>query len=89
VRVEEVVNWKSSNDFVGNRTRDLLFCNIMPRPTMIPRDLHVVLTTKMYSANNYLVKQLLDRLCGLVASVPGYRSRGPGSIPGSTRFSEK
>jgi hypothetical protein len=31
-----------------------------------------------------------DRLCGLVVSVPGYRSRGPGSIPGATRFfSEK
>jgi hypothetical protein len=24
-----------------------------------------------------------------VVSVPGYRSRGPGSIPGATRFSEK
>jgi hypothetical protein len=30
----------------------------------------------------------LDRLCGLVAKVPGYRSRGPGSIPDATRFSE-
>jgi hypothetical protein len=30
-----------------------------------------------------------DRLCGLVVRVPGYRSRGPGSIPGATRFSEK
>jgi hypothetical protein len=30
-----------------------------------------------------------DRLCGLVARVPGYRSRGPGSIPGATRFSER
>jgi hypothetical protein len=30
-----------------------------------------------------------DRLCGLVARVPGYRSKGPGSIPGATRFSEK
>jgi hypothetical protein len=28
-------------------------------------------------------------LCGLVDRVPGYRSRGPGLIPGSTRFSEK
>jgi hypothetical protein len=27
--------------------------------------------------------------CGLVVRVPGYRSRGPGSIPGATRFSEK
>jgi hypothetical protein len=30
-----------------------------------------------------------DRLCGLVVRGPGYRSRGPGSIPGSTRFPEK
>jgi hypothetical protein len=28
-------------------------------------------------------------LCGLVVRAPGYRSRGPGSIPGVTRFSEK
>jgi hypothetical protein len=32
---------------------------------------------------------LRDLLCGLVVRVPGYRSRGPGSIPGATRFSEK
>jgi hypothetical protein len=25
-----------------------------------------------------------DRLCGLVVRVLGYRSRGPGSIPGAT-----
>jgi hypothetical protein len=30
-----------------------------------------------------------DRLCGLVVRVPGYRSRGPGSIPSATVFSEK
>jgi hypothetical protein len=30
-----------------------------------------------------------DRLSGLVARVPGYRSRGLGSIPGATGFSEK
>jgi hypothetical protein len=30
-----------------------------------------------------------DRLCGLVVRVPGYRSRGVGSVPGVTRFSEK
>jgi hypothetical protein len=29
------------------------------------------------------------RLCGLVVRVLGYRSRGPGSIPGTTRFSGK
>jgi hypothetical protein len=31
----------------------------------------------------------VDRLCGLVVKVPGYRSRGPGSTAGTTRFSEK
>jgi hypothetical protein len=30
-----------------------------------------------------------DRPRGLVVRVPGYRSRGPGSIISATRFSEK
>jgi hypothetical protein len=29
-----------------------------------------------------------DRLCGLVARVPGYRSRGSGSASGATRVFE-
>jgi hypothetical protein len=29
---------------------------------------------------------LRDRLCDLVVRVPNYRSKGPGSIPGTTRF---
>jgi hypothetical protein len=36
-----------------------------------------------------VIFRLVDRLCGLLVRVPGYRSRGPGSIPGATRFSEK
>jgi hypothetical protein len=32
---------------------------------------------------------ITDSLCGLVVRVPGYRFRGPGSIPGATTFSEK
>jgi hypothetical protein len=31
----------------------------------------------------------LDRLCDLVVRFSGYRFKGPGSIPGATRFSEK
>jgi hypothetical protein len=31
----------------------------------------------------------IDRLCGLVVRIPGYKSRDPGSIPGTTRLSEK
>jgi hypothetical protein len=36
-----------------------------------------------------LFYQTKEGLCGLVVSVPAYRSRGPGSNPGATRFSEK
>jgi hypothetical protein len=32
---------------------------------------------------------LYGGFCGLVVRVPGYRSRGPGSFPGATTFSEK
>jgi hypothetical protein len=32
-----------------------------------------------------LCSSLSDRLCGLVVRVLGYRSGGPGSIPGTTR----
>jgi hypothetical protein len=31
----------------------------------------------------------VERLCALVVRAPGYRSRGPSSIPNATRFSEK
>jgi hypothetical protein len=31
----------------------------------------------------------VDRLCGIVVRVPGYRSRGPGSISCVTRFFEE
>jgi hypothetical protein len=36
-------------------------------------------------ANKIAVWTILDRLCGLVARVFGYRSGGPGSIAGTTR----
>jgi hypothetical protein len=34
--------------------------------------------------NEFLIK-MIDRFCGLVVRVLGYRSEGPGSIPGTTR----
>jgi hypothetical protein len=38
------------------------------------------------NANNLtLIFVSFDRLCGLVVRVLGYRSGGPGSIPGTTR----
>jgi hypothetical protein len=33
----------------------------------------------------FYIYHKFDRLCGLVVRVPGYRSRGPGLIPGTTR----
>jgi hypothetical protein len=36
-----------------------------------------------------LLQLFWDRLCCLVVRVPGYKSRGSGSVPGATRFSEK
>jgi hypothetical protein len=41
-----------------------------------------------YELSLYVMYKKVDRLCGLVVRVPGYRSRGPGSISGATRFSE-
>jgi hypothetical protein len=37
----------------------------------------------------FTVRINTDRLRGPVVGVPGYRSRGLGSIPGASRFSEK
>jgi hypothetical protein len=39
----------------------------------------------------YFLKVLdsCDHLCGLMVRVPSYRSIGPGSIPGVTRYSKK
>jgi hypothetical protein len=42
----------------------------------------------MYESNSFweeLIIIIIDRLCGLVVRVLGYRSGGPGSIPGTTR----
>jgi hypothetical protein len=39
--------------------------------------------------NYYSYYYRYDRLCGLVVRVLVYRSGGPGSIPGTTRFSGK
>jgi hypothetical protein len=42
-----------------------------------------------YELYLYVMQKKVDRLCGIVVRVPGYRSRGQGSISGATRFSEK
>jgi hypothetical protein len=37
----------------------------------------------------YILWVIADRLCGLEVRVPNYNLRGSGTIPGTTRFSEK
>jgi hypothetical protein len=46
------------------------------------------MTAKNWFEIDYRISSFVpkfDLLCGLVVRVPGYRSRGPGSIPGTTR----
>jgi hypothetical protein len=47
--------------------------------------------TDMYIAavQKYKIYRFMDRLCGLVVRVLGYRSGGPGSIPGTNRKKKK
>jgi hypothetical protein len=45
---------------------------------------HVLNAYKVYPKLERILL-FLDRLCGLVVRVLGYRSGGPGSIPGTTR----
>jgi hypothetical protein len=47
---------------------------------------NITLLSVVYLHPEYVIR---DRLCGLLVGVPGYRPRGPGSIPVATRFSEK
>jgi hypothetical protein len=38
-----------------------------------------------YGLNSFMLFRVNDSLCGLVVRVLGYRSGGPGSIPGTIR----
>jgi hypothetical protein len=58
----------------------------------------IMITTTMFIRNpthqnqaiNFIYYKIkMDRLCGLVVRVPGYRSRCLGLIPDATRFSDK
>jgi hypothetical protein len=63
------------------------------RPTVQPQSGAVCCATGthfLFTVQNLIGELILaDRLCGLVITIPGYRSRGPRSIPRAIRFSEK
>jgi hypothetical protein len=42
-----------------------------------------------FSLNVLDIRKVCDRFCGLVVSVPGYWSRGSGSIPCATKFLQR
>jgi hypothetical protein len=60
---------------IRNKTRDSTL-----------REIAMMLSTPSYFS---YVMEVMDRFCGLVVRVLGYRPRGPGPIPGATRLSEK
>jgi hypothetical protein len=67
------------------------------RPKHVVKDNENQHTIKLHADGNitcnihwtYSSYLRLGHLCGLVVRAPGYKSKGPGSIPGITRFSEK
>jgi hypothetical protein len=52
-------------------------------------DMFTTISNRNITKHISLKLVLSRRLCGLVVRVLSYRSGGPGSIPGTTRFSEK
>jgi hypothetical protein len=46
-------------------------------------------SSSIYECRKFFFILFVFRLCALVVRVPGYRSRGPGSIAAATRLSEK
>jgi hypothetical protein len=71
--------------------RNILFNNVRPflRKPQIISPISMECTHYIQSNNFDFVSHCIDRLCGLVVRVPSHRSKGPGSIPGTARFSEK
>jgi hypothetical protein len=56
----------------------------------VPSDKEKSLENTVLQANHYSAHcTVMDRLCGLVVRVLGYRSGGPGSIPGTTKKKKK
>jgi hypothetical protein len=95
-----VIHWRIGNSlnkrYVIEHVYHMTYCLFNELPirhwTCIPYDVSVIHwineCDKDYLTLIFLISYC-NSLCGVVVRVPGYRSRGPGSIPGATRFSEK
>jgi hypothetical protein len=69
-------------EMLGLQTSSVTLCRLL---SMFHMKLRLRVLEYWDKGENYVVS---DRLCGLVVRVPGYRSRGSGSIYGATRLSE-
>jgi hypothetical protein len=67
-------------------TAEIMFKNKVLGRMFRPKRNKVIWSRKKLHYNKIHNLYLTPRV--LVVRVPGYRSRGPGSIPGATRFSE-
>jgi hypothetical protein len=63
--------------------RVLIFVNYRYRREILSKRVFSNGSSDLFKNDNIRVD---GRLCGPVVRVPGYRSRGPGAIPGATRF---
>jgi hypothetical protein len=74
-------------------TRTTVGCQAHSAADLLDRNrycLHSVFRTRTGLEMLFLLSVLYtDHLCGLTVKVPGYRSRGPGLIPGATTIPEK
>jgi hypothetical protein len=80
--------WQEENDWISCIWRQTL---LTQKDTLLPKQFLVISDIcELNCCYKYTILQWTwsDRLCGLVVRVPGYRFRGPGSIPVATRFSE-
>jgi hypothetical protein len=75
--------WICSQELWLQRRSILLHYTVQPRYI----ELRLSNRSDSWSSNNKLdfSVEWFDRLCGLVVRVLGYRSGGPGSIPGTTK----
>jgi hypothetical protein len=88
MRPEGLGKLKKKNHFIRSRTREPPTFSKMPKPICYHYHYHYR-KTNIFLNIFILNSRDTDRLCGIVVRVPGYKSRGPDSIPRATRFSEQ
>jgi hypothetical protein len=82
--------WRCTKQAMKQTNFSTAHCNVYKTTRRhVPEHLHrsEIMRSKTWVINDIHIE--CDRLCGLMVRVPSCRYRGPGSIPGATRVSEK